>query len=114
MNLLASFRRTWLLALAATAVPFCPALAGDFSFTTGSPDGLMAAASRPAAGTAVEVEAADDFTVTQTTVITSATFTGLVPADTTVDQVAVEFYRVFPANSGPPSGRVPTRANSPA
>jgi hypothetical protein len=114
MYLLASFRRTWLLALAAVAVPFCPALAGDFSFSTGNTDGLLAAASRPAAGAAVEVETADDFVLTKTTVITSATFTGLVLPGTVVNEVAVELYRVFPGDSRPPSGHVPTRVNSPA
>jgi hypothetical protein len=33
---------------------------------------------------------------------------------TNITQVEIEFYRVFPADSGPFDGKVPTRANSPA
>jgi hypothetical protein len=116
MNQSASFRRTWLTALtAAAAFLSAPALAGNFSFSTGNPDGLMAAASRPSAGAAVEIETADDFILTNTTVITSATFTGLLPENTIVSEVQVELYHIFPADSTqPPSGHSPTRNNSPA
>jgi len=60
------------------------------------------------------------------TSITSATFTGLLPAGTAapdVTQVIIEMYRVFPKDSdvgrtsGPPTfstGQVPTRVNSPS
>ncbi len=56
--------------------------------------------------------------VTQAVVISEATFTGLLPlgADlTTITDVEIEMYHVFPGDSAlPPSGNVPTRTNSPA
>jgi len=100
-----------------------------FLFTTGSPDGALGALSRPA-GSGVETETADDFVLTQSTVISGATIHGLVvPTGTTVPGVAnveVEIYHLFSANSkdsdagrtsGPPTfstANVPTRVNSPA
>jgi hypothetical protein len=96
-----------------------------FSFSTGDPDGKMATATRPDAS-GFEIESADDFILTHSTAITSATFTGLLPAGATVSDVVVEIYRVFPKDSdvGRTSGpsttppfsttNVPTRANSPS
>ncbi|HZI48836.1 MAG TPA: hypothetical protein VFD75_13640, partial [Pyrinomonadaceae bacterium] len=100
-----------------------------FSFTTGSPDGALGALSRPA-GSGSETETADDFVLTQATVINGATIHGLlVPTGTTVPGVAnveVEIYHVFSPTSpdsdvsrtsGPPTfstANVPTRVNSPA
>jgi len=100
-----------------------------FSFTTGSPDGALGALSRPA-GSGSETETADDFVLTQATVINGATIHGLlVPTGTVVPRVAnveVEIYHVFSPNSndsdvnrtsGPPTfstANVPTRVNSPA
>ena len=100
-----------------------------FSFNTGSPDGALGALSRPA-GSGSETETADDFVLTQATVISGATVHGLlVPTGTTVPGVAnveVEIYHVFSPNgtdsdvsrtSGPPTFstvNVPTRVNSPA
>jgi PEP-CTERM motif len=93
-----------------------PAAATPFFFTTGAPDGRIATASRP--GTTTEIESADDFILSQSTLINHATFTGLLPAGaplSTVSGVTVEIYRVFPFDSvTPPSGRVPTRTNSPS
>jgi hypothetical protein len=90
----------------------------DFSFTTGNPDGLMGAASRRASPGKLETETADDFTLDQTTVIRRATIVGLVPSGTQpqdIKEVEVEVYHVFPLDSAvPPSGKVPSRANSPA
>jgi hypothetical protein len=84
-------------------------------FSTGTPDGLMAMASRPASAGKIEIEAADDFVLAAPTQLTSATFTGLVPSGTSVQSVDVEIYQVFPVSSTtPPSGSVPTRTNSPA
>jgi hypothetical protein len=95
-------------------------------FSTGNPDGKIATASRPGAGT-TEIESADDFALTQQTTLTSATFTGLiVPAPgalPSIGNVVVEIYRVFPnlsdvgRTSGPPTfstPNVPTRVNSPS
>ncbi len=99
-----------------------PAAAQTFSFSTGDPDGKIATASRPDVG-AFEIESADDFVLTHATSITSATFTGLMPAGATPEDVVVEIYRVFPNDSnvnrtsGPPTfstSQVPTRVNSPS
>src|SRR6266550_4974665 len=90
----------------------------DFSFTTGNPDGLMGAASRRATPGKLETETADDFTLDQTTVIRRATIVGLVPSGSQprdIKEVEVEVYHVFPLDSAiPPSGKVPSRANSPS
>ena len=95
-----------------------PLWAADFSFTTGNPDGLMGAASRRASPGKLETETADDFTLDQTTVISRATIVGLVPSGTQpqdIKEVEVEVYHVFPLDSAiPPSGKVPSRANSPS
>ena len=89
--------------------------AGPYFFTTGLPDGQMAATSRPGPA---ETETADDFLIAQHTKITSATFTGLLTNGASVSaigDVQVEIYRIFPLDSGtPPSGDVPTRTNSPS
>src|SRR3984957_13653511 len=94
-----------------------------FFFSTGNPDGRIATASRPDTDTQFEIESADDFVLPDSTSITSATFTGLVPAGATVGEVVVEIYRVFPKDSdigrtnGPPTfstTQVPTRVNSPS
>src|SRR5262249_38054971 len=75
---------------------------------------------------AFEIESADDFVLTSPTTLTSATFTGLIPAGATPTQVVVEIYRVFPKdsnvartsgpNTNPPfsTPQVPTRLNSPS
>src|SRR4051794_39682005 len=105
--------RTGIAALAFTAVMLpLPAAADAFFFSTGNPDGLIGTAARPGDQ---EIETGDDFVLTQQTSITQGTFTGLVPSGATVNNVIVEVYRVFPADSD--AGRtpnVPTRANSPA
>jgi hypothetical protein len=92
--------------------------AADFSFTTGNPDGLIGAASRRASPGRLETETADDFTLDQTTVISRAIIVGLVPLGThqqDIKEVEVEVYHVFPLDSAlPPSGKVPSRANSPS
>jgi hypothetical protein len=99
--------------LAATSI-----WSADFSFTTSNPDGLMGAVSRRASPGRLETETADDFTLDQTTVIRRATIVGLVPSGTQpqdIKEVEVEVYHVFPLDSAvPPSGKVPSRANSPS
>jgi hypothetical protein len=102
-------------AFAALVIPL-PATAQSFSFTTGSPDGLMATTSRPSSAAGIETETADDFTLNQTISITSATFTGLIPLSVpNVSQVVVEIYHVFPKDSDATrTPNVPTRANSPS
>ena len=101
-----------------------PAAADPFFFSTGNPDGKIATASRPDTGAPFEIESADDFTLTNSASITSATFTGLVTgASPTIGKVVVEIYEVFPnlsnvaRTSGPPTfstPNVPTRVNSPS
>lgn len=101
------------------------ARAGSFSFSTGSPDGKLGALSRPA-GQGAETETADDFVLTQSTVIKGATIHGLIPTGSPVSSIArveVEIYRVFSNDSdvtrtsGAPTFstvNVPTRVNSPS
>jgi hypothetical protein len=102
----------------AFAVCFGAAARGDrFSFSTGSPDGKLGALSRPP-GQGLETETADDFVLTQATVVTGGTIHGLIPTGTAVSSVArveVEIYHIFPLDSDTvrtPS--VPTRVNSPS
>jgi hypothetical protein len=94
-----------------------PAAAGVI-FSTGNPDGRIATLSRPASGGALETETADDFILGQNAMITGATFIGLLPTGaslSTIQDVEIELYHVFPADStNPPSGKVPTRVNSPS
>jgi hypothetical protein len=74
-----------------------PAVADPFSFSTGNPDGKMAAATRPDKGGKFEIEVGDDFILTAPhTSISSATFTGLVTVDVDIGEVRVEIFRVFP------------------
>lgn len=97
----------WMVALSASAAPFF--------FSTGVPDGLIATASRPDSGGKIEIESADDFILTSSTTITSATFTGLVPSGANIADVVVEIYRVFPKDSDTVRlPNVPTRTNSPS
>ena len=95
-----------------------PANADSYTFSTGNPDGLIATLSRVASPGKLETETADDFVTTDPTVINSATFTGLLPSGallSSVAQVEVELYHVFPIDSvNPPDGRVITRVNSPS
>ena len=95
-----------------------PACADSLVVSTGSPDGLMTMASQRGAGGKIEIEAADDFILTQATSITGGTFTGLLfGSGVTVSDIqsVTSTYRVFPKESAfPPSGNVPTRVNSPS
>ena len=87
---------------------------GPVVFSTNGPDGKMAMASRPP-NAAIEIEAADDFALASPVGLTGATFVGLIPSGSTVSQVAVSIYHVFPLDSDTVRTiHVPTRANSPA
>jgi hypothetical protein len=111
----------WLTILASAAV-LCaytlPAKADTVVANTGNPDGLMAMASRPAGPGLLEIETADDFTLSQATAITGGTFIGLLPSGlplSSITGVTIELYHVFPTDSAnPPDGRVLTRTNSPS
>src|SRR5690349_4380297 len=93
-----------------------PAWAAPFSLSTGSPDGRLGALSRAENPGKIETETADDFILTETTVINGATITGLINAPlANISNVEVEMYHKFPLDSVlPPSGRVLSRVNSPA
>jgi PEP-CTERM motif-containing protein len=99
------------------------ASASSILYNNDFPLNLMASASTPSGNGFIEHESADDFLLTSANLITSATFTGLVPAGATIQQLVVEIYRVFPNDSdvgrtsGPPTfstPQVPTRMNSPS
>src|SRR5215469_12316763 len=86
-----------------------PASADAFSFSTGPVTNFIATATRPASSGKFEIESADDFALTQSTSITSATFTGLLTGGATTANVG--------RTSGPPTfstPNVPTRVNSPS
>jgi len=108
--------------LALTGVLLCfsayPAFADSTVYNNLTPNNLMAMASRPSSTGKIEIEAADDFVLTQATTITSGSFVGLLAGgtgSTSIADVNVEIYRVFPLDSqDPPSGKVPTRNNSPS
>lgn len=93
------------------------AYADSFFFSSGSPDGRLGALSRRPSPGKLETETADDFILTDTTVIKGATISGLIPSGAAlsdINNVEVELYHVFPKDSAnPPSGNVPTRFNSP-
>lgn len=95
-----------------------PACADPFVFDSVGTDGLLGGLSQPANANHVATETADDFILSETTSITEATVIGLIPAGTALTDVVnveVEIYHVFPRDSAdPPSGRVPSRVNSPA
>jgi hypothetical protein len=103
-----------------------PAAADPFMFSTGNVTNLIATATRPESAGKFEIESADDFFLTNSASITSATFTGLLAGGATtasIGEVRVEIYRVFPVDSdvgrtsGPPTfstPNVPTRVNSPS
>jgi hypothetical protein len=109
------------LATALVAALAVPGNASPFFFSTGNPDGKMAAASQPNSAPSGqpsnEIETGDDFVVASDTAsITSATFTGLITGTTpTIGGVTAEIYNIFPVDSN--TGRtpnVPTRVNSPS
>lgn len=93
-----------------------PASADSTLFSTNpDPDGAMGMASRPGVGGKTEIETGDDFFTTSNVRITSATFTGLLTGtNPTIGDVVVELYHIFPLDSGPFDGKVPTRNNSPS
>jgi hypothetical protein len=94
------------------------ASAQTFFFSTGNPDGRMGAATHPEGHDQIENETGDDFLLAAHTRINTASFVGLLPANTpitAIEEVIVEIYRVFPFDSDPVRViHVPTRANSPS
>jgi len=116
INEMPALRRLGPIALALVLLA-SQALAVSFSFSTGDPDGKIATLSRPSSPGKNQTETADDFILTETTLINQATFTGLLPLGVplaSISDVEVELYHVFPGDSD--TNRVltvPTRANSP-
>ena len=112
--------KAYIVFVAMLAACFCsPAWADVFSFNTGSPDSRLGARSQQAASeNSIETETADDFILSDATVINHAIITGLIPLRAplaNITNIEVELYHVFPKDSvNPPSGKVPTRVNSPA
>jgi len=112
-------------ALSVGLVAAAPAMADMFSFSTGDPDGKLGSLSAPA-NSKPETETADDFVLTDATVISKAKIQGLIPSGSdvsSIQQVEVEIYHVFPKDSdtgrttGPPvfaTPKVVTRVNSPS
>ncbi|HEY2355927.1 MAG TPA: PEPxxWA-CTERM sorting domain-containing protein [Phenylobacterium sp.] len=106
------------MAVAAVGLSSAAFAGQPFFFSTGDPDGKIATAS----GGANEPETGDDFVLANQTRLIGGSFTGLLTGPTgaavplsSIASVGVEFYRVFPADSNqPPSGKVPTRMNSPS
>jgi hypothetical protein len=92
--------------------------ASSFFFSTGAPDGLIGALSRPASPGLVQTETADDFLLNECVLINQATFTGLLPmgaSPSSINRVEIEIYHVFPVDSD--TNRTPavvTRMNSPS
>ena len=115
----ASLRRLALLFTGSAVSLFCAGLcSADVIYNNLTPNNLMVSASRPDTGT-FEIESADDFVLTTSTSITSASFIGLLVSGTgglpSVSQIVVEIYRVFPVDSNAArTPNVPTRANSPS
>ena len=118
LNRIAKMKSIALSAMAVVALASTPAVAASFFFSTGITDGKLGALSRRPSPGKIETETADDFQLKETTAITGATITGLLPAGTPLENISnveVELYHIFPQDSAfPPSGNVPSRVNSPA
>jgi hypothetical protein len=88
---------------------------GDVVYNNLTPNNSIGIATRPDSASGFEIETADDFLLGAPTAITSASFVGLEVPGATVDNVVVEIYRVFPADSDTTrTPNVPTRVNSPS
>src|SRR5438045_3011913 len=74
----------------------------SFSFSSGAPDGRVVTLSVPSSTGNIQTETADDFVLATNTLISQATFTGLIPSGTPLTAVAnveIEIYHVFPLDS---------------
>src|SRR6516164_2611143 len=104
-------------ALSVGLVVAAPTMADVFSFSTGNPDGKLGSLSQPP-GPGLETETADDFVLTDATVISRATVHGLIASGlgvSDIKQVEVEVYHIFPIDSDTTrKPAVVTRVNSPA
>jgi hypothetical protein len=79
---------------------------------------MMGVATRPSSTGVFEIEAADDFFLGSQTLITSASFVGLIVPGTggaAISNIVAEVYRIFPLDSNTVRiPQVPTRTNSPS
>lgn len=91
---------------------------GSTIYNNLTPNNSIGVASRPSSTGVFEVEAADDFFLSSQTLITSASFVGLIVPGTggaTISDVVAEMYRIFPLDSNTVRiPQVPTRTNSPS
>jgi hypothetical protein len=116
-----SFQKFFVVMLTLAAGGFCGQAAAQgpqVVVNTGNPDGKLGALSRPPSANKVETETADDFFLSQTTVLSGATITGLLTNGATLANLAnveVEIYHVFPLDSDQQRiPEVPSRTNSPS
>ena len=84
-----------------------------------TPNNMIGVATRPGSPGVFEIEGADDFFLNAQTLITSATFVGLIVPGTggspTISDIVAEMYRIFPLDSNTVRiPNVPTRTNSPS
>jgi hypothetical protein len=83
-----------------------------------TPNNSIGVATRPSSTGVFEIEAADDFFLGSQTLITSASFVGLIVPGTggaTISDIVAEMYRIFPLDSNTVRiPQVPTRTNSPS
>jgi hypothetical protein len=101
---------------------FCAssAFAGPIVYNNLTPNNQIAIASRPDAGGSFEIETGDDFSLDAHTLITSASFIGLIVPGAnggafSISDIVAEMYRVFPLDSNiARTPNVPTRTNSPS
>jgi len=93
-----------------------PAFGGIYNNLT--PNNSIGVATRPSSTGVFEIEAADDFFLGSQTLITSASFVGLIVPGTggaTISDIVAEMYRIFPLDSNTARiPQVPTRTNSPS
>src|SRR5215467_3004340 len=118
--------RVVLIAALGLSAMLAGSASADVIYNNLTPNNMIGIATRPGTPGSFEIEAGDDFVATTAVSLTSASFVGLlVPGSglPTVQNVVVEIYRVFPADSdvgrtsGPPTfstPQVPTRVNSPS
>src|SRR5215467_1722358 len=118
--------RVVLIAALGLSAMLAGSASADVIYNNLTPNNMIGIATRPGTPGSFEIEAGDDFVATTAVSLTSASFVGLVVPGSglpTVQDVVVEIYRVFPADSdvgrtsGPPTfstPEVPTRVNSPS
>ena len=113
------YRRIFAGFLVLTLVTLWPsgAAASSILYSNLAVTNQVATGSRPGQPGIAEIESADDFVLNGNASITGVSFIGLVPSLSAVNlqQLAIEFYRVFPLDSNTVrTPNVTTRVNSPS